>query len=63
MEGGDWFIVGGGGGPHIIWTRCMDIMLCLDGGQPEAIHCTKNMIYVFLRGLVPSSYIHVSMSE
>jgi hypothetical protein len=55
---GDWFIVGGGGGTTDVWP-----LLCLDGGRPEAIHCTKNMIYVFLRGLVPSSYIHVSVSD
>jgi hypothetical protein len=31
------------------------------------LHCTENMIYVFLemklRGLVPNSYIHVSVSD
>jgi hypothetical protein len=33
---------------------------------PRGIHCTENPIYVFpemkLRGLVPNSYIHVSVS-
>jgi hypothetical protein len=35
--------------------------------RTHVIHCTDNPIYVFpemeLRGLVPSSYIHVSVSE
>jgi hypothetical protein len=32
---------------------------------PDSAHCTENLIYVFpemkLSGLVPSSYIHVSV--
>jgi hypothetical protein len=33
----------------------------------EAMHCTENPIYVFqemkMRGLIPKSYIHVSVSD
>jgi hypothetical protein len=34
---------------------------------PSFVHCTENPIYVFpemkLRGVVPNSYIHVSVSD